>query len=276
MNEPSISVVIPTYNRKELLKRALNSVISQILQPSEIIVVDDGSQDGTKELVKRKYPFVKLIRQENQGVSNARNRGNLTSKGNWIALLDSDDEWTRCKLFEQCRFVESSPERLLIHTDEKWIRDGAPLSQRSYHRKTGGRLFMRSLYRCLISPSSAMLNRSLFEKYGLFDENLPACEDYDLWLRICLHEKVNFVPAPLVIKYGGHADQLSKTVTILDRYRIIALTKLLKKNDLEPRQCRAVKSVLEKKINLVIKGAARHKNYELITHLEKLRGTYLP
>ena len=172
--------------------------------------------------------------------------------------------------------MHGTRKRLLIHTDEKWIRNGTLLPQRRYHKKTGGRLFIRSLSRCLISPSSAILNRSLFEKYGLFDEELPACEDYDLWLRICLHEKINFVPLPLVIKYGGHSDQLSRTVPILDQYRIIALTKLLDNSGLERRQLRAVKAVLEHKIKLVIKGAVRHKNYGLITRLEKLRNTYLP
>ena len=275
MNEPSISVVIPTYNRKSRLERALNSVLNQILQPIEIIVVDDGSEDGTAELVMEKYPSVKIIRQNNRGVSAARNHGIRCSRGDWIAFLDSDDEWDPRKLLEQERLVQCTPKRLLIHTDEKWIRNGTLISQRRYHKKSGGLLFIRSLSRCLISPSSVMLNRSLFEKYGLFDENLPACEDYDLWLRICLYEKINFVPLPLVIKYGGHPDQLSRTVPVLDQYRIVALTKLLDNDELGRRQLRAVKNVLEKKINLVIKGAIRHKNFALINRLEKLKNTYL-
>ena len=93
----NISVVIPTYNRKELLKRSIDSVINQTIKPSEIIIVDDGSNDGTEAMVKKKYDSLKLIQQKNKGASAARNSGIKASSGEWICFLDSDDEWKNDK-----------------------------------------------------------------------------------------------------------------------------------------------------------------------------------
>ena len=203
----SISVIIPSHNRAHLLPRCLASVIAQNYAPLEIIVVDDGSTDSTKKLVNRDYPEIKLISQENKGVSAARNAGIHAAKGDWLALLDSDDAWFPDKLGRQAQAIEKSPGNNVVHTDELWIRNGVRINPQRKHKKYGGSIFKHCLPLCVISPSSVMIHRRVFDRVGLFDETLPVCEDYDLWLRVCARMPVLFIHEPLVTKYGGHADQ---------------------------------------------------------------------
>ncbi|MEJ5166724.1 MAG: glycosyltransferase, partial [Thermoanaerobaculia bacterium] len=174
-----ISVIIPTYNRKEFLKETLDSVLKQKEVEKEIIVVDDGSTDGTYEEIKN-YP-IRYFFQENKGPASARNLGILASKGKFIAFLDSDDLWLEDKLSLQLKFFKENPEYLIVHTNEIWIKDGKPLKQLKKHKKGGGDQFERSLELCVISPSSVLIKRELFDLVGLFDESFPACEDYELW-----------------------------------------------------------------------------------------------
>ena len=150
-----ISVVIPTYNRAQMLERAISSVYKQTLAPAEIIVVDDGSQDSTQEMILQKYPQVNYVKQDRKGVSIARNAGIKIAQGVWVALLDSDDEWMPRKLEEQADMAKQEPTISLIHCDETWFRNGKHVNQKKYHKKSGGQLFSVSLLRCMISPSSA-------------------------------------------------------------------------------------------------------------------------
>ncbi|MGB7490221.1 MAG: glycosyltransferase family A protein, partial [Thermoanaerobaculia bacterium] len=193
-----VSVVIPTFDRASVLARAVDSVVAQTHSPAEVIVVDDGSTDDTAELVERRFPSVRLLRQENRGVSAARNRGIEASGGEWIALLDSDDEWRPSKLERQMSGLEERPELRVCHTDEIWIRQGRRVNPRQIHAKHGGWIFEHCLPLCAMSPSSILIHRSIFEVVGMFDEELPACEDYDLWLRICSRYPVLYVDEPLV------------------------------------------------------------------------------
>lgn len=222
-----ISVVVPTFNRAHLLPRALNSILRQSLPATEIIVVDDGSQDGTADLIRRRYPQIRYLRQPNGGVSSARNRGLGAAGGDWIALLDSDDAWLPDKLAAQRAALREQPNLRLCHTQEVWIRRGRRVNQMDKHAKSGGYIFQACLPRCVISPSASLLHRSLIDEMGAFDEDLPACEDYDLWLRICATEPVAFVPEPQIHKYGSHADQLSRKHWGMDRFRIRALEKII-------------------------------------------------
>ncbi|MDE2825547.1 MAG: glycosyltransferase family 2 protein, partial [Gemmatimonadota bacterium] len=216
-----VSVVIPTYNRADRLPSAIRSVLEQTAPPAEIIVVDDGSTDGTPALV-RTFPGVRYLRQENQGVSAARNHGIGAAKHDWIALLDSDDEWLPGKLERQWGALERDPRYRFCHTDEIWIRKGRRVNPMKKHAKYGGHIFHHCLPLCVISPSSALIHRDLFERFGMFDPELPVCEDYDLWLRICAREPVLYVDEPLLLKYGGHEDQLSRAYWGMDRFRIRA------------------------------------------------------
>ncbi len=269
----SVSVVIPTFNRVPVLSRALDSVYAQTLAPTEIIVVDDGSRDDTAHFIRRFYPDVRYVRQSHTGVSGARNRGIREADGEWIAFLDSDDAWDPSKLRRQMESIEREAQRyLLCHTDEIWIRDGRRVNPKKKHRKSGGWIFEQCLALCAISPSSAIVHRRVFADVGVFDESLPACEDYDLWLRICARYPVLLVNQPLVIKYGGHSDQLSRRYWAMDRFRVQALEKLLRQCDLPP-ECRApVLRILITKLEILLNGARKRGNVGL---REQYEGRYL-
>jgi|GEM_PF-176230 len=223
-----VSVIIPTYNRAELVVRAISSVLAQTVPIHQVIVIDDGSTDATLDLVKTYADRIDIISlEENVGVSAARNRGLLSATGDWIAFLDSDDLWLPQKIEKQLSLV-ANQSFAVVHCDELWIRDGKQLDQLSKHQKAGGDQFKRCLERCIISPSAALVHRHVFESIGLFDEQLLACEDYDFWIRCCDTYQVGFVDSPLIIKFGGHADQLSHAYWGMDRMRVFALEKYLR------------------------------------------------
>jgi glycosyltransferase involved in cell wall biosynthesis len=253
----SISVVIPTYNRWNLSKRALSSVVNQTYPAHQIIVVDDGSDESLSDSLRNLFPSVQFLRQENKGVASARNLGIKQSTGNWIALLDSDDEWERRKLAKQMAFLEKSPELRAIHTEERWIRNGNEVTPPAYLDKSNHLLWERSLSHCLICPSSVLLHCSVFETVGLFDEKLTVCEDYDFWLRLLLQEDVGLVDEKLVIKHGGHNDQLSTTTWGMDRFRVMALQKILNNPLLSNDRKVNVFEVLLKKCVILAQGAEK-------------------
>ncbi len=261
-----VSVIIPSYNRMQVLRRALDSVIAQTFHPLEIIVVDDGSTDDTQSLIEQFYPRVNYLYQPNQGVSKARNKGVGHSRYDWLAFLDSDDEWLPLKIEKQMTALRQQPEHRFCHTDEIWIRDGKRVNPMSKHAKSGGFIFEDCLPLCSISPSSALIRRDLFEQTGGFDEQLPACEDYDLWLRICVANPVLFLNQPLLRKYGGHADQLSRKHWGMDRFRVKALEKILHSGTLNARQKAAVVNALLRKCEILANGARKRGQGERAAH----------
>ena len=177
-----ISVVIPTYNRRRWIGRAIRSVLEQTYTPAEIIVVDDGSSDGSMEYILENFPLVNFVKQSNQGVSSARNKGIRLSSSKWIALLDSDDEWYPEKLEKQVKAIQEKPDHKFCHTEEIWVRNGVRVNQMKKHQKYGGHIFEKCLDMCRISPSSVLFQKSILDKTGWFDKELRVCEDYDLWL----------------------------------------------------------------------------------------------
>jgi glycosyltransferase involved in cell wall biosynthesis len=269
---PLVSVIIPTYNRASVLERAIRSVLGQTFRDFELIVVDDGSIDSTTHLLNSFDGNLKALAQENQGVSAARNLGIKESTGVLLAFLDSDDEWLPGKLARQTALFDGRNPNFVCHTDEIWLRNGKELQQKEIHLKQGGRFFRRALERCLISPSSVMISRELLDRIGWFDEELPAAEDYDLWLRITAFHEVDFVPEKLVIKHGGRADQLSLLTPAIDRFRIRAILKILENPDL-PGDCReaAVRELI-RKCHIVGSGCIkRGKKQEAETYFETAR-----
>lgn len=265
----SISVVIPSYNRAATVMRALQSVYRQSFKPIEVIVVDDGSSDNSVDLIKDCFPTVHVIQQANYGVSRARNRGIAVAKGDWIALLDSDDEWLPDRLAAQVHALEKQPEHRICHCDEIWIRNGRRVNPKKKHAKRGGWIFRDCLPLCAISPSAALIKKSLFDEIGLFDEDLPACEDYDLWLRITARYPVLYVYEKLVIKHGGHADQLSQRHWGMDRFRVQALEKILSENILDADDTDAVLKVLLEKTRVLVLGAKKRNNKTILAYYEK-------
>ncbi|MCZ6795807.1 MAG: glycosyltransferase [Planctomycetota bacterium] len=269
-----VTTIIPTYNRAELLPRALRSVVGQSRPPDEVIVVDDGSTDGTRRLVEEEFPDVAYVYQENRGVSAARNRGIADARGEWIALLDSDDEWLPRKLEKQLQALGEEPRYRICHTDEIWIRRGRRVNPREKHAKAGGDVFERCLPLCAISPSSVLIHRDLFVELGVFDECLPVCEDYDLWLRLSAAHPVLYVDEPLIVKYGGHDDQLSRRHWGMDRFRIRALEKIVRSGRLDRRQLRAALDALLEKTDIFLGGARKRGKEDEVAAYEDLRASH--
>lgn len=269
-----ISLIIPTYNRSELLARALLSVFAQTTLPDEVIVIDDGSTDDTQEMLQKSFPQVIYLYQENKGVSSARNLGIKHSSGNWITLLDSDDTWIKTKLEQQVAALKKAPEMKICHTEEIWIRHGIRVNAMNKHKKSGGWIFAQCLPLCAMSPSSIIIHRSIFDELGVFDESLPACEDYDLWLRISNYYPVLFIEQPLINKYGGHEDQLSHQYWGMDRFRIKALDKLLKHEELSVDNRQLAARMLLKKARIFQKGAEKRGKLESVIYYQSLIDTY--
>jgi glycosyltransferase involved in cell wall biosynthesis len=252
-----VSVVIPTYNRSKLVLEAVQSVCAQQGVPFEVIVVDDGSTDGTARELEAFGEPVRYIAQVHRGVAAARNRGIAEARGEWIGFLDSDDLWLPGKLAAQMGYLASNPDIRICQTEEIWLRDGKHVNPKRYHQKPEGFCFGSLLDRCMVSPSAVVIHRSVFGVAGLFDESLPACEDYDLWLRIGCRYPLGLIREPLVVKRGGHPDQLSATVPALDRYRIAALTKLLEKDPLTAEQRQLALEALKRKSAVYAQGCRR-------------------
>lgn len=267
----NISVVIPSYNRKDFLKRSIDSAINQTKKPLEIIVVDDGSTDGTEAMIKSDYDFVKFIKQKNKGVSAARNIGIKVSIGEWICFLDSDDEWKKDKLEKQINAMKSNPGYKFFHSNEIWIKNGLRINQKKKHKKYGGDIFDKCLDMCRISPSSVMIDKTVFDEVGNFNEDLVVCEDYELWLRICDKYRVFFIDEPLIIKYGGHQGQLSYSIESIENHRIKALEYLILENLNRKNKRHAIQMLLSK-LNIYLKGLVkRKKNDEIAVYEEKIK-----
>ncbi len=268
----NISVIIPTFERKHLIGRALDSVLKQTQPAREVIVIDDGSSDGTAGWIKKAYPSIILIDQKNKGVSAARNTGIRNAKSKWVALLDSDDEWLPGKLEAQVKLLQKNEDKLFCHTNEIWIRNSVRVNPMKKHQKFGGMIFNECLDICRISPSSSLFCRALLDDVGWFDETLPICEDYDLWLRVTAKYPVLFVDEPLIIKYGGHSDQLSRRPGGIEQYRIKALENILSRSNLKNSNRISAIKMLIKKLDILLAGSKKRGNVSRVNEVnEKIR-----
>jgi glycosyltransferase involved in cell wall biosynthesis len=265
-----VSIVITTYNRKAFLKEAVLSVLNQDYQDKEIIIIDDGSTDGSFEEV-REFSL-RYVWKQNGGISSARNMGIDISNGEFIAFLDVDDLWKKGKLTKQVQtMIEDKID--ISYTDEIWIRNGERLNQRDRHRKYSGLIFERCLPLCIISPSSVVIKRKVFDEVGLFDEALPVCEDYDMWLRITSRYPVLFIDKPFIIKRGGHKDQLSRAYEAIDRFRIQSLAKIIQSNILNSGMRTAAINELKKKCRIYALGAKKRGRFQESSNYMKLLET---
>lgn len=258
-----ISVILPTYNRAGFLERAMGSVLAQRCPCGELIVVDDGSTDETPALVARlaaQSPIpVRVLHQENRGAAAARNTGIGAARGDLLAFLDSDDWWLPKKLELQAAALLANPGKLIAHTREIWFRHGQRVNQKKKHDPPDGDIFLPSLAMCVVGMSTVMARRQLFERYGLFDETLPCCEDYELWLRVGAHEPFLLVPEALTAKDGGREDQLSHVHRLgMDVFRVQALCRLLDEVKLTPAQRHAALVELARKCTIYGQGCIKH------------------
>jgi len=258
-----ISVIIPTYNRAGYLPRAVDSVVNQTRPPDELIIVDDGSTDNTAVIVadiaSRVLFPVHCIHQENKGASAARNLGIHHARGDILCFLDSDDWWDYSKIELQLPVMLEDPNVCITHTREIWFRNGVRVNQKKKHAPGNGFIFSSCLKMCVIGMSTVMVRRELFEQYGLFDESLPCCEDYELWLRIARERPFVLVDHPLTLKEGGRGDQLSVRYRQgMDRYRIQALCTLLAGKVLTDEQYIETLAELNRKCTIYGKGCIKH------------------
>jgi len=284
-DEPFISVIIPTYNRVKELKRAVESVLNQDYQKFDLWIIDDGSTDETSKLIdqfksdlskedKDFKPVIHYIKTENQGVSAARNVGICHSKGDWCAFLDSDDEWLKDKLSRQVQFSLDNLEIKIIHGEEIWIRRGKRVNQKKIHQKSGGRIFQKCLKLCLISPSAVMIKRDLLEEMNGFDEDFVVCEDYDLWLKITSKYSVGYIKEPLIMKYGGHDDQLSHKFKAMDYFRVKSIHNLLNSSKLEGEDKERAREEIVRKAGILILGYEKHNNLEHFDEIKEIKMMY--
>jgi glycosyltransferase involved in cell wall biosynthesis len=262
---PLISVILPTYNRAAFLERAIGSIAGQTLLPDELIVVDDGSTDGTDALLSglaASFPCaMRVLRQENRGAAAARNLGISHAQGDILVFLDSDDWWDRKKIALQYEVMRGLPHVLITHTKEIWFRKGRRVNQKKKHAPPSGYIFPSSLKMCVVGMSTVMARRDFFIRYGLFDEQLPCCEDYDLWLRAAWDTEFLLVDHALTLKEGGRPDQLSRIHAVgMDKFRIRSLVNLLADTQvrLSTEQRSLVVAELKRKCAIYGQGCIKH------------------
>ena len=259
---PMISVIITTYNRSHYILRAIHSVLNQTIENYEIIVIDDGSTDNTADvlvsLIQTKK--IKYFYQQNNGVSAARNAGVQFSQGEYLAFLDSDDEWNPDKLKSQLDFLQTNNQFRIVYTDEIWMRNNIRVNQKTIHKKSGGNIFRACIQQCLIAPSSVFMEKKLFEEMRGFDESYLVCEDYDLWLKISSLYHIGHINEPLIIKYGGHEDQLSRKYFAMDLWRIKSMANILKMRTLNNEDKEFVIASLKSRASILQLGNLKHNN----------------
>ncbi|MGB3647067.1 MAG: glycosyltransferase [Desulfobulbales bacterium] len=257
--EKFVSIIIPTYNRAYCLQKAIDSVLSQTYPYFELIVVDDGSKDNTANLVENYNSDIVFIRQENKGPAAARNRGVQAARYELLAFLDSDDWFVENKLEVQVRALQEKPAYLISHTQEIWYRNGSILNQKTRHRKNSGDIFSQSLELCAVGMSTVLMYRKIFERFGLFDEEFPCCEDYELWLRVSAEQDFLLVDQPLTLKDGGRNDQLSSLYRQgMDKFRIQAIMKILVSGRLNAAQKEVAIAELQRKCTIYGTGCIKH------------------
>jgi glycosyltransferase involved in cell wall biosynthesis len=275
-----VSVIVPSYNRVAMLRDAVASVLAQGGVRFELIVVDDGSIDGTREEMEQLISSARaancaasihfLRHERNRGVAAARNTGASLATAPLLAFLDSDDLWAPEKLSRQLQFFAHNPRCEIAQTEEVWIRDGVRVNPGRRHRKRAGDCFIDSLRTCLLSPSATMMRTHLFRRVGGFDEDLIAAEDYDLWLRIMVDCEIGLLDESLVTRRAGHPGQLSASVAAIDRFRIVALLKLLKTSGLSEARRAAIAGALTEKARIYAAGLRRRGHFSAANLMEEI------
>ncbi len=275
MKNPYFSIIIPTFNRCVFLQNAIKSVLAQTETDFELIIIDDSSTDSTAKMIKSfQDKRLVYIHQQHQGVSSARNNGIDSAKAKHIAFLDSDDCFKPEKLKISKEYIERFPYINIFHTEEIWYRNQKLLNQKKIHKKPDGFIFDNALQLCCIGMSTSVIKKDVFNKIGYFDANMPACEDYDLWLRASIVYPFKLIPFILTIKHGGHADQLSKKYPAMDTLRIYSIDKLLKTANLTDNQKVSAVKQLQEKCLIYINGAKKRKKIEQVKKYTALLNSY--
>lgn len=260
-----LTIIIPTYDRLPYLKNAINSVSCQIYRHFQLIIVDDGSTDGTADYVQKlnNKENLRYLRIPHSGMpGKVRNAGTRLATGEYLAFLDSDDLWKPEKLTRQIAFFEEHPEIRICHTREIWQRGEKIVSQAGQKHRRSGDIFADALTKCIIGPSTVMMRRELFEEFGGFREDLEIAEDYELWLRITAKTPVGYIDEPLVIKRGGHADQLSEKYGQIEIFRIRGLLRNVEEGFFEGEQRQLAARELVRKCRIYAAGCEKRGRVE--------------
>lgn len=233
-----VSVIIPTYNAGNHLPATIDSVLGQTAKDIEVIVIDDGSTDNTKEIIKPYLNRINYIYQQNRGPSSARNRGISCVKGDYIAFLDADEIWIREKLEIQLNFLGENPEYAMVYTDllrvDKKKNLTFPFLKGRIAAKSGY-IFKELITNNFIPTTTVVAKRECFDRVGLFDESLRSVEDRDMWLRIAQEYKIGFIETPTVIAEVHDAGLSSDREEAL-KSQIYVIKKYGKVSDAETHQ----------------------------------------
>ena len=297
MKKPSVSVIIPVYNRSSLLREAVSSVVRQSYRDFELIIADDCSSEDLHSVVPgiqgtEGLPLKFIRLDAHSGMPGfVRNRGAEKAEGDYIAFLDSDDIWMPDKLEKQVSFLagcaglpgfddaagsqeiqgrENRAGCAICHTREKWVRSGKTVSQSSQKHKREGCIFSDSLWKCIIGPSTVMMSKSLFDRYGGFREDLEVAEDYELWLRVTAENHVTYLDEPLTIKRAGEWEQLSEKYGQIEIFRIKALKGLIDSGFFREEQRIAASKVLRQKCLIYAAGCRKRGREEEAGFYENL------
>lgn len=261
-----VIVVIPVRERAQMLQRAVESVLRQTWRDYDLVVVDDASRLEDLSIVRNLVESSGhhwLSFDENRGPAAARNAGVLAGEQQgtqWVAFLDSDDVWKPEKLERQLLWHADYPEVGVSQCQEAWIRNGVKVGKKRSQLQPEGRIFAQCIDSCCISPSCMMMTLSLWKELGGFDERYRVCEDYELWLRLSLKNPVGLVrdvPDPLVIRHGGHEDQLSFSIEAMDRFRVMAMLELLLNGSLGQEETVLVEKGIARKSEILEQGARK-------------------
>src|SRR3972149_8313204 len=209
-SNPLVSVITPTFNRSDFITFSIESVLRQTCPDFEMIIVDDGSTDGTGEIVN-KYLHDERIRyywQENLGQSTARNKGINLSSGEYICFLDSDDIYKPDKLHEQVSLFKRMPYVDIVYGDEEYIGADGALLGKSKMKCHSGVIYEALLLDNFVSIATAMVRRRCFDEMGGFDESIKVADDYELWLRYSARYRFHYEPA-IFAQYRIMENQLS-------------------------------------------------------------------
>jgi glycosyltransferase involved in cell wall biosynthesis len=212
----TVAAVVPAYNAAELLPRCIESILSQTVPVAEVIVVDDGSTDTTRQVAESFGPPVKCISRPNTGLPGARNSGIRAATSEWIAFLDADDCWLQKKIEQQLNAAAEHPECALLYSDATVVLPDGSIAGNFLSDKgpVNGWAFDRLLESCFVLPSTVMARRSVLLDAGLFNESLRRVEDYELWLRLAQEHQFCMVPDSLTL-YERQPDSLSRNVAAM-------------------------------------------------------------
>ncbi|AFY99669.1 glycosyltransferase family 2 protein [Calothrix sp. PCC 6303] len=222
MNQPKVSVVVPAYNAMKYLPETLDSILQQTFSDFEVLIINDGSSDHIVEWFQEiQDSRVKLISQQNMGLSSARNTGIRYSQGEYIAFLDSDDTWEKTKLEKQVNYLEKNPSVDLIHTWMELMDEVGISTGRILKSSAEGNIWEKLIQRNVIACLTVMVRRHCFEVVGGFDETLRSLEDWDMWIRIAKNYKFAVIPEALAY-YRQIPTSMSKNFQVMaDSFNIV-------------------------------------------------------